>query len=80
MATAGGLDVADFAFFVADASGQLGGEIATRRGILALRKFEPGKTLMSVSFDAVSPSTKCTDPKSRISCPTFASAAWTTCS
>jgi hypothetical protein len=53
MATTGGLDVADFAFFVADARGQLGGEIATRRGILALRKFEPGKTLMSVSFDAV---------------------------
>ena len=53
MHRAGGLDIAEFAFFAADASGQLGGEIATRRGILALRKFEPGSTLMSLSFDAV---------------------------
>ena len=48
-----GLDSADFAFFAADAAGQLTSAHSTRRGVIALRKFEPGETLMSVSLDRV---------------------------
>jgi hypothetical protein len=48
-----GLDTAEFAFFVADVAGRATGAHSTRRGIIALRKFEPGETLLSVPFDSL---------------------------
>lgn len=48
-----GLDVAEFVFFAADVAGQSTDVVSTRRGILALRNFEPGETLMSVPFDGI---------------------------
>jgi hypothetical protein len=46
-----GLDIGEFSFFVSDVAGRLTDDKATRRGIIALRTFKPGETLMSVSFD-----------------------------
>jgi hypothetical protein len=50
---AGGLDIGEFSFFVSDVAGRLTETKATRRGILALRSFKPGETLMSTSLDSM---------------------------
>ncbi len=48
-----GLDVGEFSFFVSDVDGRLTDVKATRRGILALRKFNAGETLMSTTLDSM---------------------------
>ena len=48
-----GLDIGEFSFFVSDVSGRLTDIKATRRGVLALRNFEHGEKMMSVSFDSM---------------------------
>ena len=48
-----GLDVGEFSFFIADVSGRLTDAKATRRGILALRSFYAGDTLMQTTLDSM---------------------------
>jgi hypothetical protein len=48
-----GLDVGEFSFFIADVSGRLTDVKATRRGIIALRTFNPGDILMETSLDSM---------------------------
>ena len=47
-----GLDIGEFSFFAADVDGMLTDARATRRGIIALRHFAPGDTVMSISLDS----------------------------
>ena len=48
-----GLDVGEFSFFVSDVAGRLTETKASRRGIIALRSFDPGETLMSTTLDSM---------------------------
>ena len=48
-----GLDISEFSFFISDVAGRLTDTKASRRGIMSLRNFQPGETIMSTSFDSM---------------------------